>query len=171
MKILDLSAGRRAVWFDKNHRDAVYVDIRPEVEPTVVADARALPAEIGADYDLIVFDPPHVNGSASGKVSRNYGHWTAEQIRSIVAGAAKEAHRVSRPDALMAFKWNSHDRKLNAILILLDPWWEPLFGHGVSSQQRHPSMTSWVMLRRRPETTEFALTSATAPARANSKAE
>ena len=57
MKILDISAGNRAVWFDKNHPDAIYLDIRPEVEPTIVADARALPAEIGEDFDLILFDP------------------------------------------------------------------------------------------------------------------
>jgi hypothetical protein len=149
MKILDISAGRRAVWFDKDHRDAIYVDIRPEVEPTVVADARALPAGIGADFDLIVFDPPHKNNAASGKMAHNYGHWTAEQIRDIVTGSAKEAHRVARPDALMAFKWNDHTRKLTSVLVWLSPWWEPLFGHGVSGQHRHGSMTSWVMLRRR----------------------
>jgi hypothetical protein len=157
MKILDLSAGRRAVWFDKNHRDAIYVDIRPEVSPSIVADARSLPAEVGEDFDLIVFDPPHKNNGANGKMAHNYGHWTAEQIRDIVTGSAKEAHRVSKPDALMAFKWNDHSRKLQDVLIWLDPWWEPLFGHGVSGQHRHQSMTSWVMLRRRQEAELFAL--------------
>ncbi len=68
MKILDLSAGRRAVWFDKEHRDATYIDIRPEVKPTLVADARALPPEIGQDFGLIVFDPPHVNFGANSNI-------------------------------------------------------------------------------------------------------
>lgn len=149
MKILDISAGRRAVWFDKNHRDAIYVDIRPEVLPSIVADARALPAEVGEDFDLIVFDPPHKNNAASGKMAHNYGHWTAEQIRDIVTGSAREAHRIAKDDALMAFKWNDHTRKLTSVLAWISPWWEPLFGHGVSGQQRHGSMTSWVMLRRR----------------------
>ena len=157
MKILDLSAGRRAVWFDKNHRDATYVDIRSEVEPTIVADASALPADIGADFDLIVFDPPHKNNGASGKMTHNYGHWTAEQIRDIVTGSAREAHRVSRPDALMSFKWNDHSRRLPDVLAWIDPWWEPLFGHGVSEHHRHQSMTSWVMLRRRNEAQQFTL--------------
>jgi hypothetical protein len=157
VKILDLSAGNRAVWFDKNHRDAVYVDIRPEVEPMIVADARALPAEVGDGFDLIVFDPPHKNNGASGKMTHNYGHWTHEQIRDIVIGSAKEAHRVSRADALMAFKWNDHSRKLKDALIWISPWWEPLFGHGVSGQHRHVGMTSWVMLRRRDEQQQFAL--------------
>lgn len=157
MKILDISAGRRAVWFDKNHRDATYIDVRPEVEPTLVADARALPAELGTGFDLVVFDPPHKNNAASGKMAHNCGHWTAEQIRSIVTDSAKEAHRVARSDALMAFKWNDHTRKLSSVLTWIDPWWEPLFGHGVSGQHRHKSMTSWVMLRRRDEVQQFAL--------------
>lgn len=150
MKILDLSAGNRAVWFDKTYRDATYVDVRPQVRPDIVADARALPAEIGSDYDLVVFDPPHKNSGANGNMSvRNYGHWTAGQITSILTGTAKEAHRVTRPDALMALKWNDHTRKLSSVLALLSPWWEPLFGHGAAPQQRARSTTHWVMLRRR----------------------
>jgi hypothetical protein len=156
MKILDLSAGNRAVWFDKDHRDATYIDVRPEVAPTIVADARALPAEVGIDFDLIVLDPPHKNNGASGNMTVNYGHWTAEQIKDIVIGSAKEAHRVARPDGLMALKWNDHTRKLTSVLAWISEWWEPLFGHGMEPQQRGRSTTSWVMLRRRSPC-EFAL--------------
>lgn len=157
MKILDISAGRRAVWFDKNHRDATYIDVRPEVNPTLVADARALPAEVGGGFDLIVFDPPHVNFGAKSNMSRDYGHHTTAEIRDIIAGSAKEAHRVSRTDALMAFKWNDHDQGVDRVLDLMSPWWEPLFGHGVSGSHRRGSMTSWVMLRRRDAVQSFAL--------------
>lgn len=156
MRILDLSAGNRAIWFDKDHRDAVYVDVRPEVEPTILADARSLPADLGEGFDLIVFDPPHKNNGASGNMTKNYGHHTHDEIRSIVRDTAREAHRVARPDALMAFKWNDHSIRLAIALSLMSAWWEPLFGHGVSSQQRS-SMTSWVMLRRRDQPISFAL--------------
>lgn len=148
MKILDMSAGARAVWFDKNYPGAVYVDIRPEVGPSIVADTRALPAEVGTGFDLVVFDPPHKNFAASGNMAKNYGHHTAEEIRSIVRDSAKEAHRVSKPDALMAFKWSEGGRRLTDALAWMGPWWEPLFGHGIAHQQRAAS-TSWVMLRRR----------------------
>ncbi len=148
MKILDLTAGNRAIWFDRKHRDALFVDIRPEMGPDIVADARELPLDIGAGFDLIVFDPPHENFSANGNMAKNYGHHTAAQIRDIVVRSAREAHRVSVPDALMAFKWNDRARKLDDILAMM-PDWEPLFGHGVRPQQRRRSMTSWVMLRRR----------------------
>lgn len=146
MKILDMSAGARAVWFDKNYPGAVYVDIRPQVKPDIVADTRALPAEVGTGFDLVLFDPPHKNFAASGNMAKNYGHHSAEEIRSIVRDSAREAHRVSKPDALMAFKWSEGGRRLTDALAWIDPWWEPLFGHGVSHQQ---TGTSWVMLRRR----------------------
>lgn len=156
MKILDISAGNRAVWFDKNHPDATYIDVRPEVEPTIVADARSLPAEVGSGFDLIVFDPPHKN-NAGQNMAKNYGVWTHSEIREIIAGSAKEAHRVAKDGALMAFKWNDHSIRLAKVLQMLDPWWEPLFGHGVRPQQRGKSITSWVMLRRRDDETVFSL--------------
>lgn len=65
-----------------------------------------------------------------------------------MSGTAREAHRVTRPDALMAFKWSSHGLKLSTPLGLLAPYWEPLFGHGVTAPTRRERMTSWVMLRR-----------------------
>jgi hypothetical protein len=46
------------VWLDKNHPACVYVDVRPEVNPTVVHDTRLpFPASITdrAPYDLINF--------------------------------------------------------------------------------------------------------------------
>jgi hypothetical protein len=82
-------------------------------------------------------------------MSRDYGHHTTEDIRSIVEGSAKEAHRVSRPDALMAFKWNSHDQSFQKMLDLMAPWWEVLFGHVISVRTKHNCQTAWVMLRRK----------------------
>lgn len=156
MKILDISAGNRAVWFDKNHPDTMYIDVRPEVRPTIVADARALPAEVGEGFDLIVFDPPHKN-NAGQNMAKNYGVWTHDEIRQIIPGSAKEAHRVTKSGALMAFKWNDHSIRLAKVLQMLDPWWEPLFGHGVRPQQRGKSITSWVMLRRREAEQQLSL--------------
>jgi hypothetical protein len=147
MKILDLTAGNRAVWFNRAHPLATFVDVRPEVEPGIVADSRELPAEVGQGFSLVVFDPPHKNNAATGSMVRNYGHWTHAEIRALLEGAAREAWRVTVPDALMAFKWNDHGIKLSSALALLAPYWEPLFGHGVSHQQRATG-TSWVMLLR-----------------------
>ena len=148
MKILDVSAGNRAIWFDKNHPDAVFVDIRPETHPTIVADSRHLPPEVGVGYDLIVFDPPHVNFSAGAEMSKTYGHLTTDEIRALIRETAASVHRVSRRDALMAFKWNDHDQKLERVLALMRPFWEPLFGQKVAFRTAHPSATTWTLLRR-----------------------
>lgn len=149
MKILDMSAGNRAVWFDKKYKDTTYVDLREEVGPDIVADTRNLPDIVGRGFNLIVFDPPHVNFGANAQMSKTYGHHTTEEIRDIIRGSAKEAHRVSVADALMALKWNDHDQKLDKVLALMSEWWEPLFGHSVSSRVKHNCQTYWVMLRRR----------------------
>lgn len=147
-RVLDVSAGNRAIWFDKQHPDAIYIDIRPEVKPDFVADSRMLPAEIGEGFDLVVWDPPHKNNGPNFGMARSYGCFSHEHIRSTIANTAKETHRVCRENAVMAFKWNDHSIKLTTIVGLLSPYWEPLFGHGISHQQRS-SGTSWVMLRRR----------------------
>lgn len=83
MKILDMSAGNRAVWFDKNNPLATFLDIRAEVNPDIVSDSRNTPFKDG-EFDLIVFDPPHVNFGANAEMSKTYGHHTTEDIRDIV---------------------------------------------------------------------------------------
>lgn len=137
------------MWFNKNHPRATYLDIRPEVNPTVICDTRALPPEVGDGYSLVVFDPPHVNCGANSTMSKTYGYHTTEEIRDIVAKSAAEAHRVCVDGALMALKWNDHDQKLERMLALVDLWWEPLFGQRVAVRTRHASATYWVLLARK----------------------
>lgn len=145
MKILDLSAGRRAVWFNKTHPFATFIDRRSEVEPTIVADSTNLPAEVGTRFDLVVFDPPHANCGPNSNMSKVYGHHTTKQILGLIEGTGREAHRVTKRDALMALKWNDHDIRLQRVFDLL-PNWEPLFGHLTKDGPR--SQTYWAMLRR-----------------------
>lgn len=149
MKILDLSAGKRAIWFNKNHPFATYLDIRPEMNPTIVCDTRSLPSEVGDGYDLICWDPPHLNVGANSDMAARYGYWTTAHILDTVKKTSIEAWRVSKPNALMAFKWNDHSIRLDRVLALM-PQWEPLFGHHLKNRGG-PSAVSqsfWVMLRR-----------------------
>jgi hypothetical protein len=153
MKILDMSAGGRAIWIEKDLDFVTFLDRRPEMEPDFVCDTRAIPEEVGGGYDLVVFDPPHVNCGANGHMAKYYGHHTAAEIRDIVSGSSKEAHRVSRSGALMAFKWNDHDMKLDRMLDLMRPFWRPLFGHHMRNRggSDAKSQSYWVMLLRRDE--------------------
>lgn len=150
MRILDLSAGNRAVWFDKNHPLAIYLDKRESVKPTIVCDTTAIPKEVGDGFNLIVFDPPHKNCGPNSNMSKSYGHHTTAEILRTIEGSGKEAHRVSAENALMALKWNTGDIKLERVFKLL-PQWEPLFGHLTKDGPR--SQTYWVMLRRLPSPT------------------
>jgi len=149
MKILDLSAGNRAMWFDKKNTIVTFVDIRPEVNPDIIADSRNLPGDFDNDYDLVVFDPPHVNCGENSHMGKEYGHHTSEEIRILIRATAKEAHRVTLPNGLMVFKWNDHDQKLERVLALMNDWWEPLFGQLVAQRTKHTSGTYWVILKKK----------------------
>lgn len=143
MKILDLSAGNRAVWFNKNHPLALYLDKRPEVNPDQVVDTNDIPLSVGSEFDLIVFDPPHMNCGPNSNMSKVYGYHKTKEILDTVERTGREAHRIASKNGLMALKWNDHDIKLKRILTLL-PNWEPLFGHLVKNGKH--SQTYWVML-------------------------
>jgi hypothetical protein len=146
LRILDLSAGNRAVWFNKNHPLTVYLDKRPEVNPTIVCDTRQIPESVGNDYGLVVWDPPHKNCGPNSNMSKVYGHHTTEEILDTIKKTAEEAWRVTRSGALMALKWNSSDIRLQRVLDLM-PQWEPLFGHLTKDGPR--SQTYWVQLSRK----------------------
>jgi hypothetical protein len=145
LRILDLSAGRRAIWFNKEHPFATYLDKRAEVNPTIVCDTRSIPPEAGSGFDLVVWDPPHMNCGPNSNMSKTYGYHTTAEILDTIQKTALEAHRVTKPNALMAFKWNDHDISIKRVFALLVGW-EPLFGH--LTKDGPGSQTYWVMLRR-----------------------
>lgn len=145
MKILDLSAGNRAVWFNKKHPLTTYLDKRPEVNPDIICDTRSIPNKVGGGFDLVVFDPPHKNTGKNSNMAKCYGHHTTEEILDTIEKTSAEAHRITKPNALMALKWGTADIKLKRVLGLM-PHWEPLFGHLTKDGPR--SQTYWVMLRR-----------------------
>lgn len=147
MKILDLTAGNRAIWYRKDHPLATYLDKREYVKPDVVCDIRSLPEEIhrASPFDLIVFDPPHMNCGPNSNMSKTYGYHTTKEIFETIQEGSHQAWLVCKQNGLMAFKWNDHDIPLKKVLKLM-PDWEPLFGH--LTKNGPGSQTYWVMLRR-----------------------
>ena len=145
-----MSAGNRAMWFDKENPMVTFLDKRPEVEPCFVCDTTAIPPEVGIDYDLVVFDPPHENTGANGHMTKRYGHSTRAQIKETIEGSGRESHRVSRPGALMAFKWNDHAFTLDMVLEIMSPYWQPLFGSHMRNRGSASAKTQsfWVLLKR-----------------------
>jgi len=155
VRILDLSAGNRAMWFDKKNPLAVFLDKRAEVNPDIVCCTTKIPDEVGIGYDLVVFDPPHENVGKNSNMTKFYGHSTREQIRETISGTAREAYRVTKENALMAFKWNDHAFKLDSVLALMSDYWEPLFGSHMKNRggADAKSQSFWVMLKRKPTRT------------------
>jgi tRNA G10 N-methylase Trm11 len=109
-RILDATVNRGWFW-RKSDRLVVGVDLQASVQPTVVADNRALPFQDGV-FDLVVYDPPHIPdyGSREGYGSRcGLGGTEADTRRgSSLSGLyppfLSEAHRVLRPEGLVFAK-------------------------------------------------------------------
>mgnify|MGYP001591996162 CR=1 FL=1 len=155
-RILDLSAGNRAMWYDKNCPLATFVDIRPEMKPDIVADSRNLQSTVGEGYDLVVFDPPHTNFSKNSDMAKTYGYLTGPEIVRLVKETAREAYRVTSYGAFLIFKWNDRDRSLKSVLEMLEPYWMPLFGQISATRRRRSgsdkmSSTYWITLVRRDD--------------------
>jgi hypothetical protein len=130
VKILDLTPAKRGIWFDKEFRGVAWGVPEP-----------------GVKYDLIVFDPAHDNLSVN--MAKDYGSHTAAEIWQFLLDSAILAHNVSKENALMAFKWNDHDRKLGDVISRISQWWEPLFGQKTATRTARGNSTYWVMLPRR----------------------
>lgn len=145
--ILDVTAGSRSMWFDKENPLALFTDIRTadytqcdgrslSVRPDMEADFRALPFESNHFY-LVVFDPPHLNKlGANSWMAQKYGRLNETWQQDIKQGF-DECMRVLKPNGTLIFKWNEHQIPVNKIIALLGE--SPLFGHPT----RH-SKTIWM---------------------------
>ena len=96
--------------------------LREEVGPSVVADSRVLPFSDGV-FDLVAFDPPHVNVGANSHMTKQYGHHKHEEIRGIVSSCAQEASRLTGANGLMTFKGNDAGQGCGKMLGLMRPRW------------------------------------------------
>lgn len=155
--ILDACCSNRMFWFEKEHPNAVYVDIREEekgvcperpnfhVKPDIVADFRDLPFEDKA-FKLVVFDPPHLKSlSASSIMAKKYGCLNADTWRYDLSKGFEECWRVLDDYGTLIFKWNEHDIPLKEILACFSE--DPLFGHPTSKSGK----TKWCVFFKNPQ--------------------
>ena len=136
-KILDACCGSKMFWFDKNHPNALYADIRTEshvlcdgrtlnISPDIEVDFRDMPFPDNS-FKLVVFDPPHLNKlGANSWMAKKYGRLLPTWETDIQAGF-EECMRVLEPYGVLIFKWNEHQIPLSKILPLFSQ--KPLFGH------------------------------------------
>lgn len=134
--ILDACCSARSMWFNKQHPNAIYMDIRKEnlivhnrkwnVNPDILGDFRNMPFEDNT-FKLVVFDPPHmINITPDAIMAKKYGKLFASWETDIKAGF-NECMRVLEPNGILIFKWNEANIKVSKILEVLGE--QPLFGH------------------------------------------
>ncbi|MNM49633.1 Methyltransferase domain protein [compost metagenome] len=135
-KILDACCGSRMFWFDRNHKDTLYMDNRElettlcdgrklVVNPDLQADFTDMPFDDESFY-LVVFDPPHlIKAGESSWLAKKYGK-LGQDWKSDIAQGFKECMRVLKPNGTLIFKWNEDQIKLSEILKVID--YKPLFG-------------------------------------------
>lgn len=117
-KILDMTCGGRSIWFDKNHPNALYCDVRQEyhmsfwkstdgkserfltVNPDVVCDFTNLPFEDETFY-LVVFDPPHLlRAGETSWLVKKYGKLD-ENWPQMLRDGFREGMRVLKENTIL----------------------------------------------------------------------
>ncbi len=136
-RILDACCGSRMFWFDKQHEDALYMDIREEesilcdgrrliVKPDLVADFREMPFQ-NESFHMVVFDPPHlVRAGEDSWLSKKYGKLNEATWRMDLMQGFDECMRVLKPNGTLIFKWNEDQISLKEVLECFGH--KPLFG-------------------------------------------
>jgi len=136
--ILDACCGGRHLWFDKNNRHTIYMDIREvakgtitvqpnwSVEPDVLADYRDMPFP-DKSFKLVVWDIPHMMGKKdSGIIGTKYGHLDKDTWAADLKQGFSEIWRVLDDYGVLEFKYADVAVPVKEILSLFPV--KPLFG-------------------------------------------
>lgn len=135
-KILDACCGSKMFWFDKEYKDAVYIDNRTAdttlcdgrrliVRPDIEADFRNMPYSDETFY-LVIFDPPHlIRAGEKSYLKIKYGKLNTEWREDIKKGLA-ECWRVLKQNGTMIFKWSDEQINISMVKELLPC--EPIIG-------------------------------------------
>lgn len=137
MKILDACCGSRMFWFDKEHAEVTYMDIREEkfeihnkkvkVQPSIIGDFRDMPFEDNS-FDHVVFDPPHLKWAGPNSIMRaQYGQLNISTWKDDIRKGFDECIRVLKPTGTLVFKWSDAQINVSELLKLIP--YKPLYGN------------------------------------------
>jgi len=148
--VLDACCGGRMMWFDKQHPQTLYIDVREtpkgycayrpnfQVKPDIILDFRHLPFP-DATFKLIAWDPPHWrNLSPLTVIGKFYGALNSATWRDDLAKGFAELWRVLDNNGTLIFKWSDADIPLKEVLACFKQ--QPLFGHKTGAK----AQTHWV---------------------------
>jgi hypothetical protein len=156
--ILDACCGPRMMWVDKNHPNALYIDVRKEgkgfvesrdkreIKPDMIADFTNLPFD--HKFKLIVWDPPHlIAKSMKGILTKTFGCLNAETWPKMFQDGFNELWDHLEDYGILVFKFNNYDVKFSKILKLFHT--QPLIKNIVSNNKR--SVTKWFLFMKIPK--------------------
>ena len=162
LKILDATCSIKSIWFQKNHPLVTYMDKRSgqfiyqdndkskrpkiyNINPDVVADwTEQLPFE-NNEFDVVVFDPPHIVCNAeSGDMVIRYGHFTKDNWKYQLQKGIAELFRVLKPCGIFILKWCEVENwgfviPFNEVMRMFP--YKPLFGTRTGNKENN----QWIL--------------------------
>ena len=147
--ILDACCGPKAMWYNKNHPNTVYIDIRrenlgphrpnQEVNPDMIMDFRKMEFPDKA-FKLVVFEPPHLRSLGKNSFFRKkFGCLNAETWQSDLKKGFSECWRVLEDYGTLIFKWSDSEIPFKKVLELIKE--QPLFYN--TTNYKGTSVTKW----------------------------
>jgi len=149
-QVLDSASGSKMFWFEKEHPDVFYGDLRQEahilcdgralnIDPDGILDFKALPFR-ESSFNLVVFDPPHLKiAGEKSWMKKKYGRLNPETWREDLRLGFIECWRVLSCGGTMIFKWNETQIKISEILKIIPI--SPFFGHTTTQSLK----THWMV--------------------------
>jgi len=141
-QVLDVTAGPKWSWLQKNYSTALFMDKRVErpgfyeyrpntkVSPDIKADFTGIPFGDGS-FNLVYFDPPHLirEEEPNFHMGLVYGYLCLETWKVVILDGLTECWRGLRPGGTLIFKWSDVD--YSAQQVIDDLPFGPLFGSRV----------------------------------------
>ncbi len=160
--ILDACCGGRQIWFQKNQKNTIFMDIREEkkgviklqpnwsIKPDIVGDYRDMPFK-DKSFKLIVWDIPHKIKKDSGIIEMKYGHlgdnWKEDTLKGF-----NEIMRVLDNYGVLEFKFADISIPIKEILSIFPQ--KPLFG---SVTKKGVNNTYWFCFMKIPKMQKLGL--------------
>ena len=160
--ILDATCGGRTIWFNKNHPNAIYTDIRKEknliwdrpnfkVEPDMIMDFKDIKFP-DKSFKMVVWDTPHFKDLPEKSwINKKYGSLNSPTWAQDIREGFDECWRVLEDFGTLVLKWScptteSKNRVVTIGDLLKILPQKPLFGHTNHSK----SSTYWMCFMKIP---------------------
>jgi hypothetical protein len=134
--ILDVCCGSKMFWFDKENKNAVFMDMRELsttlcdgrpliINPDIIGDFTNIPF-LDKSFKVVVFDPPHlIKAGQNSWLAKKYGV-LSENWKSDLTKGFDECMRVLDDYGVLVFKWNEEQIKTKDVLKLTQ--YKPVLG-------------------------------------------